>query len=62
MSNFFWGFILMVAGLTGLFFAGFGIGGHTQTLNWQDEIIERGYALHCPDTGDFAWKGECGDE
>lgn len=23
------------------------------------EAIERGYALHCHDTGDFAWKGEC---
>ena len=23
------------------------------------EAIRRGYALHCPHTGDFAWKGEC---
>ena len=23
------------------------------------EAIQRGYALHCPQTGDFAWKGEC---
>lgn len=25
------------------------------------EAIQRGYALHCPQTGDFAWKGECDD-
>ena len=23
------------------------------------EAIQRGYALHCPQTGEFAWKGEC---
>lgn len=23
------------------------------------QAIERGYALHCPDDGKFAWKGEC---
>lgn len=23
--------------------------------------IERGYALYCPTTGAFAWKGECDD-
>ena len=23
--------------------------------------IERGYAQHCPVTGDFAWRGECDD-
>ena len=23
------------------------------------EAIYRGYAQHCPDTGKFAWKGEC---
>jgi len=36
-------------------------------LAWLDDIgnpreaeaIQRGYALHCPQTGDFAWKGEC---
>jgi hypothetical protein len=26
---------------------------------WEQQAIERGYALHCPDTGKFAWKGEC---
>jgi len=25
----------------------------------ESQAIERGYALHCPKTGDFAWKGEC---
>lgn len=23
------------------------------------EAIQRGYALHCPQTGGFAWEGEC---
>jgi len=27
--------------------------------DWQAEAIERGYALHCPKDGRFAWKGEC---
>lgn len=26
---------------------------------WQAQAIARGYALHCPKTGDFAWQGEC---
>ena len=25
------------------------------------EAIEKGYALHCPKDGEFAWKGECDD-
>jgi hypothetical protein len=25
------------------------------------DAIDRGFALYCPSTGDFAWKGECGD-
>lgn len=37
---------------------------HQQTTepDWQREAIERGYALHCPATGEFAWKGECEDD
>lgn len=23
------------------------------------EAIDRGYALYCPSTGNFAWKGDC---
>jgi len=23
------------------------------------EAIERGYAIYCPTTGNFSWKGEC---
>jgi hypothetical protein len=23
------------------------------------QAIERGYALHCPTDGEWAWKGEC---
>ena len=28
-------------------------------LNVQSQAIERGYALHCPHDGEFAWVGEC---
>ena len=27
----------------------------------QHQAIERGYALYCPITGEYAWKGECDD-
>ena len=27
--------------------------------HWESEAIKRGYALHCPRNGEFAWKGEC---
>ena len=27
--------------------------------NVQEQAIERGYALHCPADGEFAWVGEC---
>ena len=26
---------------------------------YETEAINRGYALYCPSTGNFAWKGEC---
>jgi uncharacterized membrane protein YpjA len=25
----------------------------------QAQAIQRGYALYCPSSGDFAWQGEC---
>lgn len=44
--------------ILGLIFGlGFGIWGATTWTRAQ--AVERGYALHCPTTGDFAWKGEC---
>lgn len=33
----------------------------TQEINWQQDAITRGYAIHCPNDGNFAWKGECDD-
>jgi hypothetical protein len=29
---------------------------------WQKEAVGRGYALYCPNNGNFAWKGECENE
>ena len=31
----------------------------TTEPNWQFEAISRGYAIYCPDNGEFAWIGEC---
>lgn len=30
---------------------------HAKSL--RNQAIERGYALHCPADGEWAWKGEC---
>lgn len=27
---------------------------------WEKDLIQRGYAIHCPVDGAFAFKGECG--
>ena len=29
---------------------------------WQRRLIDRGLATHCPNTGEWAWKGECGEK
>lgn len=31
----------------------------TPNSRWQSQDIERGYALYCPNNGNFAWIGEC---
>ena len=31
------------------------------SVSIEQQAIERGYALHCPKNGEFAWKGECND-
>ena len=36
--------------------------GYAATKEWyRTDAIERGYGLYCPENGDFAWKGECGE-
>lgn len=50
-----------------IFLGGFIIGAFIASLITMDvttnfyknQAIERGYALHCPTNGKFAWKGEC---
>lgn len=44
-------FILVFCGMIGMY--------HLTTYDWQTQIIERGYGEFCPDTGKFAFKGEC---
>lgn len=26
---------------------------------WQQQIVDRGHALYCPNNGQWAWNGEC---
>ena len=50
-------FISLIVGLIGGVFLGAGLiatGGESHGT-----IIEKGYGLYCPDTGDFAFTGEC---
>ena len=30
-----------------------------QGYKYKTEAVERGYAEYCPDTDNWAWKGEC---
>lgn len=38
---------------------GFFLGGHVYGTHIMEQAIDRGYASFCPNTGDFAWAGEC---
>lgn len=39
----------------------FAVGKHfsPEVASLKNEAIERGYALYCPKTGDWAWVGDC---
>lgn len=50
-----------VVGLIAIIAAGFGSAAITRS-EWQTKTIERGLAQYCPDTGEWAWKGECDHE
>lgn len=47
--------VLIMCGLVALFFIGVGVGNDAI----QDQAVARGYAIHCPLDGRFAWKDEC---
>lgn len=32
------------------------------STHYKRGAVERGYAMHCPADGEWAWKGECGEE
>ena len=32
---------------------------HILNGDWHVDLINRGYAIYCPDDGGFAYKGEC---
>lgn len=40
-------------------FIGFILGHMSGEDSMETEAIERGYAIYCPTSGDFAWKNEC---
>jgi hypothetical protein len=47
------------------FLIGFGLGGlfaiSQMNLEWRAETVARGLALYCPESGQWAWVGECGE-
>lgn len=47
------------AGALAVLLTAFDLGEHRGALDVEAQAIERGYALHCQMTGDFAWIGEC---
>lgn len=53
----FWTAIIAVICAVGL--GGFVIWDWAVAPDWQAEAISRGYAIYCPDSGDFAWVDEC---
>lgn len=42
-------------------FIAFSSGVITERRYWHQSAIKRDYAMYCADTGEFAWKNECGD-
>ena len=48
--------IVLAAIVAAIFFGGMYAGSY----KYKQEAVERGYALYCPDTGNFSWKDECG--
>jgi hypothetical protein len=40
-------------------FSGVYLGFACTSWNWQSDLINRGLAQYCPDTGEWAFKGEC---
>lgn len=52
MENFVFGFLF---GTLLTFFAVYGV----QDGTWKQEMIDRGYAQYCQDTGEWAWLGDC---
>ena len=52
-----WGVLL----LTGAMALGAAIGAGIMERTYQADAVRLGYALYCPQNGQFAWKGDCGD-
>jgi hypothetical protein len=50
------GWVVITVGLSA---ASFSDGREAGRADLRTEAIERGYGLHCPTNGRFAWRGEC---
>ena len=50
----------LVGLIVGLLVTGWIAAGVNSTA-WERDTVARGLAQHCPNTGVWAWKGECGD-
>ena len=48
-------FVLMFAVAVSFSIFGYALG----KSSMEDAAIKRGYAIHCPLTGDFGWQDEC---
>lgn len=58
LKSAFWAFVFAFIGVAAAA-VWVGSGLISQEAAWRAEAIERGHALHCPSTGNFAWIGEC---
>ena len=47
-------FFFLIGISVGLF-----LGSYLSLDDMQKQAIDRGYGIYCPDTGAWAWKGEC---
>lgn len=50
-----------IDGLVFIFTAAAAIVALSEWKTVRAQAVERGYAVYCPETGDFAWEGECGE-
>lgn len=53
-------FVIIFAAMAFGCFCGI-VGGAIAGTYYERAAVQRGFAMHCPDDGEWAWKGECGE-